>query len=153
MQPTIPTRPGASELGGTDTPGFPIGAEAILALAERAAGIGVWHVDIATLTLRGTPQFFRMLGLPPAAGPGPLAAVTRLRHPDDAERVRAAYRGAIDSGADRCEVEFRIIRPDGELRWILGRGQVERDAGGRAVSYTGVNLDITDSMRSEAALR
>jgi PAS domain S-box-containing protein len=124
-----------------------------LALAEQSAGIGVWHLDLTTNLLHGTPQFFRMMGLEPTSDGVPLETTTRLRHPEDRERVRQAYRQAMDRRADRCEVEFRIVRPDGEIRWLLGRGQVTRDTGGRVLRYTGVNLDVTASKRSDAALR
>jgi PAS domain S-box-containing protein len=132
---------------------FPIPGDEVLALAERSAGIGIWHLDVPSLMLQGTAQYFRIMGLPPQAAPVPLARMQALRHPEDAERVRRTFREAMDGGADHCEVEFRIIRPDGAVRWLLGRGQVVRDAGGRAVGFSGVNVDVTDSKRSEAALR
>ncbi len=132
---------------------FPIDGGEVLALAEQSAGIGVWHLDVATNQLHGTPQFFRMMGLEPTTGPVPLETTTRLRHPDDKERVRHAYCDAMETGVDHCEVEYRIVRPDGETRWLLGRGQVTRNPDGRVLRYTGVNLDVTESKRSEAALR
>src|SRR5262249_20425505 len=49
--------------------------------------------------------------------------------------------------------EYRIVRPDGELRWIFSRGQVSRDEAGVAQRYSGVDVDITDRKRAETALR
>ena len=147
-----PTPPTAAQTG----PGlrnFPIDRDEILTLADLFEGIGLWHVDLTDLMLRGTPEFFRMMGLPPAPEAVPLAVTKALRHPEDAERVRNAYLEAMENGADRCEITFRICRPDGEVRWILGRGHVIRDAAGRPVRYTGINIDVTESKRSEAALR
>ncbi|MEJ0020261.1 MAG: PAS domain S-box protein [Acetobacteraceae bacterium] len=126
--------------------------EDILTLAEQSAGIGVWDVDLVTGLFRGTPQFFRIMGLPPTAQPLPIEATRRLRYIDDRERVLRGFQAALDSGAEYYEAEYRIIRPDGELRWIFGRGRVVRDAAGVPVRYSGVDVDITGRKLAEAAL-
>jgi PAS domain S-box-containing protein len=121
----------------------------ILTLAERSAEIGVWDVDLATGLVRGTPQFFRILGLEPSDGPVPLEQLRAIRHPDDRERVVQGFKDALESGADYYENEYRIIRPDKQVRWIFGRGRVVRDARGRAVRYSGVDIDLTERKRME----
>jgi PAS domain S-box-containing protein len=120
-----------------------------LSLAERSAGIGVWDVDLATETVRGTPQFFRLFGLEPPEEPVPTATMRAVRHPDDQERVIRGFEDAVTTGKDHYEMEYRIIRPDGEVRWIFGRGRVVRDASGAPVRYSGVDIDITDRKRWE----
>ncbi|HVL36276.1 MAG TPA: ATP-binding protein [Burkholderiales bacterium] len=124
----------------------------ILTLAEESAGIGVWEIDLTTGLARGTAQYFRIMGLEPLAGDIPIDRIRALRHPEDRERVVAGFQQALDSGVDFYEIEYRIVRPDGELRWIFGRGRVVRDADGRPVRYSGVDLDITERKRAEAAL-
>ena len=124
-----------------------------LSLAERSAGIGVWDIEIATGMLRGTPQFFRLMGLPPTEEAVPLATTRNLRHPDDGDRVIAGYRQTVESGADAHESEYRIIRPsDGQTRWIFGRGRVIRDQAGNPVRYSGIDIDITERKLAEEAL-
>jgi PAS domain S-box-containing protein len=125
----------------------------LLTLAEEAAGIGVWDVDLATGNLRGTMQFFCIMGLPPTPDPVPIETTRRLRHPEDRERVQHAFNDALASGADKYLIEYRIIRPDGELRWISCRGRVFRDATGAPVHCGGVDIDITERKLAEAALR
>ncbi|TMJ66592.1 MAG: PAS domain S-box protein, partial [Alphaproteobacteria bacterium] len=56
-------------------------------------------------------------------------------------------------GTDYYENEYRIVRPDGQLRWILGRGRVVRDTLGKPVRYFGVDIDITERKRAETELR
>ena len=125
----------------------------VLSLAERSAGIGVWDIELATGMLRGTPQFFRLMGLPPTDEAVPIATTRNLRYPDDGNRVVAGYRQAVESGTDWQELEYRIIRPsDGETRWIFGRGRVIRDLAGNPVRYSGVDIDITERKLAEAAL-
>ncbi len=126
---------------------FPLARDEILTLAERSAGIGVWDIDLASDMLRGTPQFFRIMGLQPTELAIPLETTRQLRHPEDRQRVTDAFRRAVEDGTDACEAEFRIVRADGQTRWILGRGRVIRDAAGRAVRYSGVDVDVTESKR------
>jgi PAS domain S-box-containing protein len=123
-----------------------------LALAEESAGIGVWSIDLTTSRVRGTAQFFRILGLPPTTEPVPVDVVRALRHPDDRARVIAGFQEALEGGNDTYEIEYRIVRPDGNVRWIFGRGRVIRGGDGMPLRYSGVDLDITDRKATEAAL-
>src|SRR5512140_1599585 len=108
-----------------------------LTLAEQSAGIGVWSIDLATGLARGTAQYFRIMGLEPTNDPVRMELVRALRHPDDRQRVVEGFRRALEGGADAYEIEYRIVRPDGETRWIFGRGRVVRDASGRPIRYSG----------------
>jgi PAS domain S-box-containing protein len=126
--------------------------DALLTLAEESAGIGVWDIDLTAGTARGTAQFFRIMGLEPTVDPVPMERIRALRHPDDRDRVIAGFQHALDTATDAYEMEYRIVRPDGEVRWIFGRGRVVRDAGGKPVRYSGVDIDITERKRAEAAL-
>lgn len=121
----------------------------ILSLAERAAGIGIWDVDLATGMVRGTPQFFQLFGLEPADDPVPIEAMRAVRHPDDRNGVIRGFKEALESGTDHYEMEYRIFRPDGQVRWIFGRGRVIRDATGQPVRYGGVDIDITERKHME----
>lgn len=125
----------------------------VLSLAENSAGIGVWDMDMGSRTVRATPQFFRILGLEPTDEPVPIDVLRSVRHPDDREHVVNNFKLAIESGEDQYEAEYRIVRPDGEVRWIFGRGRVFRDIAGQPVRYAGVDIDITDRRITEEALR
>ena len=118
----------------------------VLSLAERSAGIGIWDVDLVTGMVRGTPQFFSLFGLEPADDPVPIEVMRAVRHPDDGKRV---IQEALESGTDYYEMEYRIVRADGETRWIFGRGRVVRDPSGQPVRYSGVDIDITERKRLE----
>ena len=123
-----------------------------LALAEQSAGLGVWSIDLTTGLLRATAQFFRILGLPPTRERVPMEVVRRMRHPEDRERVLAGFRNALEQGTDAYEMEYRIVRPDGQLRWIFGRGRIIRDQNRNPLRYSGIDLDITDRKLAEEAL-
>ena len=152
--PTVPPAP-----AGSGTAGAFIGyvsddafGHDALNLAEQSAGIGVWSIDLATGTVRATAQFFRTMGLEPANERIEMDTIRALRHPDDRNRVVDGFRHALEGGTDSYEVEYRIIRPDGQMRWIFGRGRVVRDEDGKPIRYSGVDLDITDRKTAEAAL-
>ncbi len=125
--------------------------EAILSLAERTAEIGVWDVDLQTNRLRGTAQFFRILGLPPTNEWISLDVTRSIRHPEDRDRVIDGFTKAVSAGEDDYESEYRIVRPDGEVRWIFGRGRVIRDGTGRPLRYAGVDIDVTQWKGGEEA--
>ena len=125
----------------------------ILRLAEESAGIAVWDIDMATRTVRATPQFFRIRGIAPADAPVPVATLRGLRHPDDRQQATEDFERAVAGGHERFETEYRIIRPDGQVRWIFGRGKVVRDASGKPVRCSGIDIDVTDRRQVEEALR
>jgi PAS domain S-box-containing protein len=121
-----------------------------LRLAE-AAGIGVWDIDVASDTVRGNAQYFRILGMEPTDGPVPMPVVRAFRLPGDREKVIAGFVEAIRTGADAYENEFRISRKDGEIRWVFGRGRVVRDPLGRPIRFSGVDIDVTEQKRAAQA--
>jgi PAS domain S-box-containing protein len=127
--------------------------EELLGLAELSAGIGVWVADLREGTVTARPEFFRLLGIEPVDGPVSQDLPRALRHPEDRERVTQGFRDALASGAETYETEYRIIRPNGEQRWIFGRGRVTRDEAGKPWRYAGVDLDITERKKQEEHLR
>lgn len=124
----------------------------ILELAEHSAGIGVWDIDTATGLLHGRPQLFQLMGLPPTTAPVPVDMLRALRHPDDRDRVADGFQHVLDGGSDFYEAEYRIIRPDRQVRWIFRRGRIVRDARGMPIRYSGVDIDITERKAAQAAL-
>jgi PAS domain S-box-containing protein len=127
--------------------------EDVLSLAEQSAGIGVWDHDLATRQTWGRPQFFRNFGLEPTTDPVPIEQLRKLRHPEDSLKVVEGFESALKHFQETYETEYRIIRPDGEVRWIFGRGRVVRDSGGKPIRYSGVDLDVTQRKAVETALR
>jgi PAS domain S-box-containing protein len=125
----------------------------LLDLAESSAGIGVWIQDLESATMTATAQYFHLLGADPVDGPVSQDFVRSFRHPDDRERVTTGFRQAIEAGAEEFESEYRIVRSNGEERWIFGRGRVTRNEAGAPSRYSGVDIDITERKRQEAHLR
>ena len=72
-------------------------------------------------------------------------------HPDDRERVKLNSLELLKTGSKA--IEYRIIRPDGEVRWLFDRGWVTYDEDGKPLRLDGISTDITDRKRAEEALR
>jgi PAS domain S-box-containing protein len=120
-----------------------------LQLALDAAQLGTWDWHIPDKTAVWSDKSMRILGL---TGGEPRIALERLYaliHPDDRRAVSQIIRRARESGAP-YESEFRVLRPDGSIRWVLGKGEVQYDRAGRPVRMLGVTADITARKRAEA---
>jgi PAS domain S-box-containing protein len=76
------------------------------------------------------------------------ANVQGLLHPDDVNSLREVV-AHFEAGAETYETEFRIVRPDGEIRWCTGTAAATMDKAGRIVRVSGVTIDITERKRAE----
>ncbi|MBA4068075.1 MAG: hypothetical protein C0501_31105 [Isosphaera sp.] len=119
-----------------------------LRLALDAGRMGTWQWDLSTGRVEWDGALFDLLGLPATPAPLTVEALFDRVHPDDRADLRDRLAAAADPGG-QFEAEFRIVRPDGEVRWLAGRGRVSRVRDGEAVAMHGVNYDVTDRRRAE----
>ena len=113
-----------------------------LDLAVSAAQIGVWYLDIPKQRLTFDAQTCRTLGLDPALFTGTEAEFFAIMHPEDQNRIGAAVRRTLETGAP-YETEYRVVWPDGSVHDICSRGAVAHDDAGRPVQFDGVLWDVT----------
>jgi len=103
----------------------------------------------------GTTQYFNRQGMVyagfPTADAEPVADWKSLIHPDDVERVRAAWHHATHTNTP-YHVDYRVRRHDGQYRWHAIRGLPTRDASGVVIRWIGTATDIDDAKRMEADL-
>jgi PAS domain S-box-containing protein len=122
-----------------------------LMMALEAAGAGTWDCDLATGRAEWSPEQFRLMGYEPG-GVAPTFSAWRDRvHPDDRPASYAAIEAAVRGGSDYRH-EYRVVFPNGRLRWVESRGRCVRDAAGRAVRIAGVTIDVDARRRAEDAL-
>jgi two-component system, cell cycle sensor histidine kinase and response regulator CckA len=123
-----------------------------LKLALLAARAGIWTWDAASGAVRWSPELEAMHGLESGTFEGTFEAATRDVHPDDREMFAVAVRRAMEEGGT-YGVTYRIVLPDGSLRWVEAVGNVLYDGDGNAAGLTGICRDVTERIRAEQAVR
>jgi len=112
-----------------------------LSLAAAAAGVGTWIYDIASGRLTWSVRSREMFGIP-SHTPLTYRVFADMIHPDDRRRVEDLMSAALANRSD-YEANFRIVRPDGALRWIRSRGRGHYGAAGKPLRMVGIARDVT----------
>jgi PAS domain S-box-containing protein len=120
------------------------------ALDAARMGIWIWSVESGVLTWDDNLR--QIYGLEPGEQVTGYDDFLARVHPDDRERVATAVRRVLEGDGD-LDYEFRIVLPDGRVRWIADHGEIRRDESGRPVSMTGICTDVTERKVSEERLR
>jgi PAS domain S-box-containing protein len=131
-------------------------SEERLRLSNEAAGIGTFTLDLAEGIAQYSPELSALLGVPNVELTTIDLAMARV-HRDDVASVRSKFSAAA-AGEDggKVRMEFRFVRPGGEVRWMtwLGRVLFNGEAGGgSSLKMVGACLDITDRKRDEERIR
>ena len=127
-----------------------IESEHRLRLATEAAATGIWEWDLSDDRVEWTDQVYEIVGVDRDEFDGTNASFIKMIHPADRDRESTAVRSAFESNS-ACECEFRIIRPDRQIRWVHYSGRTVEDAGGRKM--LGTITDITGRKEAEAELQ
>jgi PAS domain S-box-containing protein len=128
-------------------------SEARLKLAMDSAGAGLWSIDLETRRMWVTPRMSELLAFFSAdTAKLTMADFVAVAHPDDRDAIRQAILDAIESEAP-LQIQYRVVLPDGGVRWLSARGQRHCDGAGRADRLTGISIDITDQKLVEAEKR
>jgi PAS domain S-box-containing protein len=122
-----------------------------LRLATQAAQLGIWDLDVVQNRLAWDEQQLAIHGLSAEAFGGNYRAWRQRLHPDDIARVETDYNAAIENRAP-FNTEYRIVRPDGEVRVVRASAHVQRNPAGRPVRVVGVNWDITGERRAQSGI-
>ncbi len=123
-----------------------------LELAQRASGVGVWDWDIAKDQIEWSSALFDLFGFDPQKDVASFEAWNSVLHPGDLEIAGLRLDQALKEHTG-LNSEYRIIRPDGQVRWINALGHGTYDDQGRPVRMMGICVDITERKEAEEALR
>ena len=117
-------------------------------LAIAAGKMGSWDWDWVNGDWMWDEGQYQILGLDPASFELTPANIQAVLHPDDVQGLHEAWAN-FARGAKSYEAEFRIIRPDGEVRWCAATAAASTDKGGRVIRVSGVTVDITERKQAE----
>jgi PAS domain S-box-containing protein len=121
--------------------------EALLSEAERIAHMGSWVWDVVTGEVLWSDELYRIFGRDPATFTPTTETFYADVHPDDRERVREASARNIASGIGET-VEYRIVRPNGEVRHVTTNATLLYDQAGQLRRAVGTVLDLTEALES-----
>jgi PAS domain S-box-containing protein len=116
--------------------------------AIAAGRMGIWEIDLLGGTGRWDPYLYRMFGLEPDQLPVTPDLLRRHVVAEDLSGLLETIKRVMKTRTPALH-EFRIVRPDGELRWLVCRGNVVATRGGLAWRMAGVTFDITEAKRQE----
>jgi formate hydrogenlyase transcriptional activator len=122
-----------------------------LSLAAESANAGLWDIEIGTGKIWVTPKTLDLFNLTPEEELT-FESFTRKIHPDDLEQFLQAFQKATDFGNDFLS-EYRVILPDGNIRWMISRGKKYPISHEGSYGLMGVSLDMTESKHMEYQLR
>jgi two-component system, LuxR family, sensor kinase FixL len=122
-------------------------SEELMRVAAEAVNLGIWEWDLSKDEIWATNARRALLGLP-ASGKIALEDFICRLHPDDRDRIRHAIHDAIHKGED-FDSEYRLILPDGVVRWMSTRGSVHFDGDGKPARLLGISIDITARKQAE----
>ena len=121
-------------------------------LATTAAAISVWEHDFITDVIEIDDNFNKIYGNTQSNYQIGFNQFNKFIHPDDVDIVKINIEEAIKSDKN-INYEFRIIRPDGNIRNISAYGKIVKDKTNKPIKFIGVNMDITDLKKTELALK
>jgi PAS domain S-box-containing protein len=123
-----------------------------LAIAQRLAQVGSWQWNPAGDTVVWSDELYRIAGLDTDSAAPSFEEHSRLYTSESWELLCGAVEAALRTGTP-YELVLEMLRPDGGTRWVIGRGETQRDATGRIVKLHGTVQDVTERRHSQEALR
>ena len=128
-------------------------SEARYALAVKGGKVGVWDWNLKTNKIFIAPILKAMLGYDDNEITDRAEDWVRNVHPMDKPKVINEIRAIVNGEMEEYEVERRMLHKDGNIRWFLVSGNVQRDADGTAIRFIGTGTDITERKQAEENLR
>jgi PAS domain S-box-containing protein len=123
-----------------------------LALAEKAALVGSYAYESDLETMSVSEGYCAMHGLPEMTTQSTRSQWRARVHPDDLERLEDHRARTFADKRDVLNLEYRIVRAGGEVRWIESRSIVFYDSDGQPHRVTGINIDVTERKQTETRL-
>lgn len=121
--------------------------------AQEIAHLGSWELDLVRNELTWSDEVYRIFGLQAQEFAATYEAFLEYVHPDDREAVNDAYTQSLQQNRNEYEIEHRVVRRTGEIRFVHEKCEHLRDDDGRIIRSIGMVHDITERKRAEEALK
>jgi len=118
--------------------------------AQALASLGYWELDLKRGTLAWSPEMYQLFEVDPARVQASYEGFLATIHAEDRDAVIAAFESSV-AGRGPIEVDYRLLMPDGRVKWVRGRGRTEYAGDGQPVRSTGTAQDITDHVLARQA--
>ncbi|MCG3115210.1 MAG: PAS domain S-box protein [Candidatus Manganitrophus sp. SA1] len=128
-------------------------SEELLKIALEAGRMGVFEFDVQNGKVSWSPNLERIHGLAPGTFGGTFEDFKRDIHPDDLNRVLNQIQQTVQERQFDYGVEYRIIKPNGEMAWVEARGRVFYGPNGEAERFVGLCMDVTARKQAEETLQ
>ena len=125
--------------------------DALLQIALQSNGMGLWVWDLQRGTVHWSDEKYRMIGLEPGSIEPSREAWLQFVHPEDLDGVKEAVMRTSEGLAD-YHYEYRVVRPDGSVRWLESQGKCQRDSTGQVSRVMGVLSDVTRRKQADEAM-
>ncbi|HWF46574.1 MAG TPA: response regulator [Bryobacteraceae bacterium] len=123
-----------------------------LEMVFERASIGDWTWDASKDEMTAHPIVWKLYGAPGRTGSAPAIWFRSRRHPEDAAATEREFTAAINQ-RDPLEREFRVVHPDGTVRWLCCRGVATYDEAGQVLQANGIYFDVTDRKLAEEQVK
>ncbi len=120
--------------------------------ALSGAGAGLWDWNMVNNTVYFSEQWKKMLGYEYHEIPNEFSGWRNLWHPDEVSSIEQKINDHLEGKSQIYEVEHRLRAKDGTWRWILTRGEIEKNSSGQPIRWTGTNVDLTERKEIEQKL-
>ncbi len=127
-------------------------SESRLLAAQRIAHVGDWSFDVDGNEAHWSDEMYRIFGLSPQGETLTYKRFLRLVHPEDRATVRGMSREALKGGG-QSSIDYRVIRPDGQVRFVHSQYEIKHDASGKTTELVGTLQDVTELRQAEEELR
>lgn len=154
-----PIRDGRQRVDGIMQVGFEVTGQVLtrnslqkseerLRLALEAGNMGVWDWDIARNRVKWSDKTYELHGVKPSEFDESVEAFSRMMHPDDSKNMMDTIMNAVDE-TKSFQKEFRVVHPDGKVRWLFTEGRAIKGTNHKATRMLGATVDITERKEFE----
>jgi diguanylate cyclase (GGDEF)-like protein/PAS domain S-box-containing protein len=123
-----------------------------LALAVKTIGLGIFDWDAGKAELHADERVFDIFGVSPEGRNGHFNDWVDYLHPEDRERTINQITSSLRTAVTDVKLAYRIVRPDGRIRYLEVHNHIVRDATGRAQRLIGADFDVTQRKETEERL-